>query len=119
MISGIGTDIVEIRRFENLHENFFHKYYTKHEIEYSKWKKTETIAGIFAAKEAVAKALGTGFRNFGPIDIEIVTDIPNPPRVVLHGGALEEANNKKITACYVSISHCRDYATAYAVAEVE
>lgn len=119
MIAGIGTDIIEIKRFENLHENFFHKHFTDNELSYLLGKKTESVAGIFAAKEAVSKALGTGFRGFTALDVEILSDAPGCPRVVLYRGALEIATKTNIKICHVTISHCRDYAVAYAIAEVE
>ena len=73
-ILGIGIDIVEIKRIEdalNKNKRFLDKLFTKEEIKYfeSRNFKIETIAGNFAAKEAISKAMGTGIRNFNFIDI--------------------------------------------------
>ncbi|MCL1882748.1 MAG: holo-ACP synthase, partial [Defluviitaleaceae bacterium] len=85
MIFGIGVDIVKIDRFENNH--FIKHVFTEREREYFSKKNTQTIAGIFAAKEAVAKAMGTGFSGFFPIDIEILHKESGKPFVVLHNKA--------------------------------
>ena len=86
MIIGIGTDIVEIDRIEKaVHRTnrFMDKIYTEHEQEYYKinHKKIESLAGFFAAKEAVSKALGTGFRSFEVRDIEIIPNEIGKPEV--------------------------------------
>ena len=69
MIIGIGTDIIEIDRIENAINNnkrFLEKVFTIKEIEMFKKRnmRSEIVAGNFAAKEAISKALGTGFRYF-------------------------------------------------------
>ncbi len=79
MIYGIGTDITEIRRIEKAitrNKNFTNKLFTKDEMDLWKKKnfKLEFIAGRFAAKEAVSKALGTGIRDFNFKDIEIINN---------------------------------------------
>ena len=79
-ILGIGIDIVEIKRIEdalNKNKRFLDKLFTKEEIKYfeSRNFKIETIAGNFAAKEAISKAMGTGIRNFNFIDISNYTII--------------------------------------------
>ena len=79
MIIGIGTDIIEIERIEiavKRTKGFINKLFTENEINIfeSRGFKSEVIAGNFAAKEAVSKALGTGFRGFGVKDIEILRD---------------------------------------------
>lgn len=121
MIIGVGTDIIEIKRIEKAisKESFVKKYFTEREIIFFQGKnfKSETIAGSFAAKEAVAKTLGTGFSSFGAIDIEIMHDSKGAPYVVLCGNAKTIAIEKKLENICISISHCKDYAIAYAVAE--
>ena len=79
MIIGIGIDIIEINRIEkvmNRTSSFIEKSFTNNEIEYFKSKglKGNVIAGNFAAKEAISKAIGTGFRGFGLKDIEVLRD---------------------------------------------
>lgn len=122
MITGIGTDIIEIYRIDSAVKrtaSFIDKVFTYKEKEYFKIKnfKAEVMAGNFAAKEAVSKALGTGFRGFGLLDIEILRDEKGKPVVNLSDKICEmlSLNNFKI---HVSISHSRENAIAYAVLEV-
>ena len=124
MIIGIGTDIVEIDRINKAIErtpNFINKLFTKKEIEYfiSRKMRPEFIAGKFAAKESVAKALGTGFRKFGFRDIEIDKDELGKPLVLLSGGAKEIADKFGDYKLHLSISHGRENAIAYAILEVD
>ena len=118
MITGIGVDIIEIERIKRLalKKSFYKSFFTESEIEYLKNKRVESTAGYFCAKEAVVKALGTGFAGVGFKDVEIVKNnmVPN---VVLHGRALKIAEENKIEKIHVSITHCREYAAATAVAE--
>lgn len=122
MIVGIGNDIIEIQRIQRVVETnprFLLKNFTSKEQTYFKKRNYsyESIAGNFAAKEAVSKALGTGFSGFGAIDIEITRNKKGGPVVFLHGKAKEIAKEKGITTIWVSISHCKVYATAYSIAE--
>ena len=120
MIFGVGVDIVEIERFVKIKDidRFLDKLFTSNEKEYinSKKKNYETIAGYFAAKEAVSKALGTGISGFSFKDIEILKK-GGVPYVVLHGGARKVADGIGIKEIKLSISHCREYAVAFAVVE--
>lgn len=124
MISGVGVDIVEIRRISEAmgkHANFIDKMFSKNEIEYLKSRnlRAEFVAGRFAAKEAVSKALGTGFSGFEFKDIEIDRTAAGKPIVVLKGKAkliAQKYGNYKI---HVSISHGVDSAIAYAIMEVD
>lgn len=122
MIVGIGTDIVEIDRIDNAVKRtnkFIDKVFTYREKEYFKRKnfRAEVMAGNFAAKEAVSKALGTGFRGFGLLDIEVLRDDKGKPIVILSDKIYEmlSLNNFNI---HISISHSRENAIAYAVMEV-
>ncbi|MBP1997530.1 holo-ACP synthase [Peptostreptococcus canis] len=120
-IYGIGTDIIEIDRIkQSLNRNLklLDKLFSKNELEELKKKnyKSESIAGNFAAKEAVVKSVGTGLRGFNVKDIEILRDNLNKPVVVASGNFkifLDENNIKDIK---VSISHSKSYATATAIA---
>ena len=116
LIIGTGTDIIEISRMENAlkSENFMDKVYTKTEK-----SKTyiNTLSGYFAAKEAVSKALGTGFNKISPLEIEIVNDSLGKPFVNLYGNAKEKAESLGIKTVHVSISHTNEHAIAFAVAE--
>ncbi|WP_160691601.1 holo-ACP synthase [Clostridium sp. C2-6-12] len=121
MIIGIGTDIIEIERIEkviNGNDTFIKKYFTTNEIKYfeSKGLKGNVIAGNFAAKEAISKAIGTGFRGFGLKDIEVLRDDLGKPIVNLSDKVYELLEVKQFNIL-VSISHSRGNAIAYAVME--
>lgn len=115
-VFGIGTDIIETDRFNNLTDHFMEKYFTKQEREHLKGRHIQSVAGCFAAKEAVSKALGTGFSGFMPDSVEIIHNSVGKPEVVLHGGAKKVADEAGVTKIEISISHCKAYATAFAVA---
>ena len=124
MIIGIGVDIIEINRVKNAikrNEKFIEKICSEEEIKYLKKKdfKYESIAGKFAAKEAIVKALGTGFRNMKIKDIEITNNELGKPLVELKGGALEIIKDYKNIRIHLSISHSRDNAIAYSIIEGE
>ncbi len=122
MIKGIGIDIIEIQRIAKAvkqNDRFIERVFTSLEIDYFKSCNygANTIAGNFSAKEAVMKALGTGLRNFKWVDIEILRDSMGKPYVVLKKNAKTLAEQRNITSMLVSISHCKDYAVAQAIAE--
>lgn len=124
MILGVGIDIVEIRRIKNAIESsdrFLEKIFTSAELEYLKSRnlRPEYVAGRFAAKEAVAKALGTGFRGFDFKDIEIDRTTLGKPIVILKGKAKLIAKKEGQYNIHLSISHGEDSAVAYAILEVE
>jgi len=87
MIVGIGNDIIEIERVEKAisKEGFIAKVYTQREIEniVKRGNRTETYAGIFSAKEAISKAIGTGVREFALTDLEILNDDLGKPYVIV------------------------------------
>ncbi|MGE0375235.1 MAG: holo-ACP synthase [Planctomycetaceae bacterium] len=123
MIVGLGTDIVEITRIGQMIERhgelFLQRVYTESEIRYCQQRKEamQHYAGRWAAKEAVMKTLGTGFtRGVGWQDIEIANRRSGQPQIVLSGGAKEFAAQRGIDEILISISHCRTYATATAIA---
>jgi holo-[acyl-carrier protein] synthase len=123
-IVGVGIDIVECLRIAQMIERhgelFITRVYTDLEIEYCTTRKaaTQHYAGRWAAKEAVLKAIGTGWRRgIGWRDIEIRNDRKGAPTVNLRGGALDVMERAGIDTMHVSISHCRGYAVAYVVAE--
>ena len=122
MIVGLGTDIVEIVRIGEMidrhGEAFLNRIYTPEEIRYCQKRKhcNEAFAGRWAAKEAVMKALGTGFvRGIGWQDIEILAEKSGKPYVNTRGGAGEFAKKIGVDRVLITISHCRAYATATAV----
>lgn len=116
MIVGVGIDVVQVARLDRaltrtprLRERLF----TERE---QALPRVESLAARFAAKEAVAKALGApgGLRWR---DAEVVQDDGGRPRLLLHGGVAEEAAAQGITAWHLSLSHDGDVATAVVVAE--
>ena len=122
-VIGIGTDIIECLRIAKMIERhgelFLTRVYTSHEIEYCTARKASTqhYAGRFAAKEAVLKALGTGWtRGIHWRDIEVKNEMGGKPGIILGGAASELAAKLGITEMLISISHCRTHATAYALA---
>lgn len=121
MIIGIGTDIIEINRIEKAlnHTGFLSRYFTNEEIKFFETKKNslKSIAANFAAKEAVSKAMGTGFSGFGAEEIEILRDCKGKPFVKLRDRADAVGSNLGIKAIHLSLSHCEAYAVAYVVAE--
>lgn len=112
----IGTDIIEIERVKksSQNESFLKGVFTDAEREYyvTHGSKAETLAGMFCAKEAVAKALCSGFTGFRPSDIEILHTGVGAPTVGLRGKASELFPGVKLE---ISISHCELYATAVAI----
>lgn len=82
-------------------------------------KASESMAGIFAAKEALVKALGTGFDSIGLKDIVVAHDVYGAPSYQLLGPALERAQAMKVTRMHLSISHDGGMALAFAVLEGE
>jgi holo-[acyl-carrier protein] synthase len=123
-ILGTGIDIVEVLRIAQMIEKhgelFITRVYTDHEIEYCSARKaaTQHYAGRWAAKEAVLKALGTGWRRgISWRDIEIRNDAKGAPTVQLRGGARDVMTAAHIAKLHVTISHCRNFAVAYVVAE--
>ncbi len=119
MVVTTGVDIVEIDRIaytvDRWGDRFLKRIYTRDEIDYCRGRSPQ-LAGRFAAKEAVMKALGTGVRGVGWKDIELVRARSGAPSVRLHGRALARAERLGITEVAISMSHSRDYAVAFAVA---
>lgn len=119
-ISGIGTDIIAIKRFgksiEKYGKKFLDKIFTTAEQEYCDAfsDSTPRYAARFSAKEAVSKALGCGIgEHLGFHDIEILKDPSGKPYIKLTQSALAHFNN---VSFHLSLSHCKEYATAVAVA---
>lgn len=119
MIKGTGIDIIEIERISKAIKNrkFIERVFTINEIKYfnSINNNIYTIAGSFAAKEAIVKALGTGLRGFKWIDVEITRNELGKPVVTLYRNAKKIAEDKEISGIELSISHCRQYAIAQAI----
>lgn len=120
MIVGIGNDIIEIERIEKAisKESFKNKVYTQRELENieKRGDRVETYAGIFSAKEAISKAIGTGVREFSLTDLEILNDDLGKPYVVVSEKLDKIIKSKKENyQIEISISHSKKYATAVAI----
>ena len=120
MIVGIGNDIIEIERVEKSisKEGFIAKVYTQREIEniVKRGNRAETYAGIFSAKEAISKAIGTGVREFALTDLEILNDDLGKPYVIVSNKLNKIIQRKKENyQIEIAISHSKKYATAMAI----
>lgn len=120
-IIGVGTDIIQVERVRGVlsrhPETFRARHFTPSEQAYCDRHRdpAERYASRFAAKEAVAKALGTGFGDLlGFLDISITHDPSGKPLVELSDRA--HATFGTVTI-HLSMSHCKEYATAFAVIE--
>ena len=123
-ILGIGIDIVEIERIENILKNkkrFLNKIFTDEEIKYfeSKNFRSETIAGNFSAKEAISTAFGTGIKNFNFDDIEVLRDKNGKPIVKTYNNLRQMCIDYNVLEIQVSISHSENYAVANAMVIVK
>src|SRR5271155_432570 len=121
-ILGIGTDIIECPRIGKMIEHhgelFLRRIYSEREIRYCQARKhaIEHFAGRWAAKEAILKAIGTGWmRGIAWTDLEVRNSFTGEPKVHVCGAAKEAALRRGIGDILISISHCRTYATAYAL----
>ena len=122
MILGVGTDIIEIERIKKAIERtpkFLEKAFTEKEIELFKSKamKAEIIAGNFAAKEAISKAIGRGFRGFAFNDLEVLRDELGKPIVNISDKVKEFLEYEEVIF-HISISHNKTCAIAFVTMEV-
>lgn len=122
-IIGIGTDLCAVSRMERAiqKQHFYERVFFDGERAYLDAKenaRAQSAAAMFAAKEAVAKALGTGFiRGVMPWTIEVTHDAAGRPGVRLHGDALARLEALGGKAVHLSLSHEGDMAVAFAVVE--
>lgn len=121
-IVGIGIDIVEVDRIQKTltdhPERFRARVFTEMEVQYCESRKNrfEHYAARFAAKEAVMKALGTGWGK-GVIfsEIEVCRTEAGKPELELHGKTKQRAEKAGVLRAYLSLSHTKDYAAAQVV----
>ena len=115
-----GVDITEIPRikqtFDRYGERFLKRVFTPDEIAYCRGR-APNLAGRFAAKEATMKALGTGVRGVSWKDIEVIRAESGAPSVKLHGRAKARAERLQVFEISLSISHSREFAVAFVVAQ--
>lgn len=122
MIVGVGIDLCEIARMERLlvDGRFLGRFFSREEQEYIEYKgkrAADTMAGIYAAKEALVKALGTGFTDSNIQDIVVLHDKNGAPYYELRGDYALHAAQRNITSLHLSISHDGGVAAAIAIAE--
>jgi len=124
MIYGIGTDVVEVKRIKGAIERFGDAVAKKilNNAEYSIYNKTKVkenfLAKRFAAKEAFAKALGTGFRGLVTLkSIEVTNNSLGKPSIKMTAGLQDLVDSLDIKSCYLSISDEKNIAVAFVVLE--
>jgi holo-[acyl-carrier protein] synthase len=114
-----GVDLIDIERIERAMarhgDRFLRRFFTSQEIAFCAGR-TRSLAGRFAVKEAVAKALGTGIGDFKWTDIEVVCDGRGKPELILHNNAWELSQKLGLTEWSISISHTDTHAIGLAVA---
>ncbi len=118
MILRTGIDLIEISRIEDVltrhGKRYLDRIYTAAELEQI-GQDAESLAGRFAAKEAVAKALGCGIGDVTWKEIEVLGDERNAPNLTLYGAAAQKADELGLQMWSVSISHSLSHAVAVAV----
>ncbi|NLJ33941.1 MAG: holo-ACP synthase [Firmicutes bacterium] len=124
MIKGIGVDLIEVARIRKAvtrrREGFRRRIFTPGEWEYCLGGgklRYASLAARFAAKEAVFKALGCGWRQIPWREVEILKGDGGQPLVLLGPKARELARKRGIEEILLSLSHTRGYALAQAVAQ--
>jgi len=114
-----GVDLIEIARIEEVvsrhGKHYLERIYTPAELELC-GRRAESLAGRFAAKEAVAKALGCGIGDVEWKEIEILGDGQRAPTLHLYGKAVQKANELGLTTWSVSISHDQKQVIAFVAA---
>jgi holo-[acyl-carrier protein] synthase len=115
----VGIDAAEVGRIaravDRWGERFLRRVYTDAEQTYC-GRRAQRLAGRFAAKEAVSKALGTGIRALRWRDIEVLPDPRGKPEVILHGKAAARARQIGVTWFSLSITHTGDLALVFVIA---
>lgn len=120
-VSGVGIDLVEVSRIEEavgrFGDRFLERVYTEDELAYclERARPHVHLAARFAAKEAISKALGTGWRGFSWRDIEISNDELGAPRADLCGRAAKILAKSGGARVLLSISHTKDLAMAQVI----
>lgn len=122
MVKGVGADLVDIKRIRALCKRwngaFLKKVFTEEELHYCNGKSDPypSLAGRFAAKEAIMKALGFGFPAISFKDIEITNSF-GAPKAILLGKAKEIGEKQNVSSIFISISHIDCISCAFAVIE--
>jgi holo-[acyl-carrier protein] synthase len=124
MVLGVGTDLMEIARIQRsvarFGDRFLLRVFTPREIAYCQRKKyaAESFAARFAAKEAGAKALGTGIsQGIRWLELEVIREPSGKPSLQLTGRAAERARGLGVATVSLSLTHSKDIALAVVVME--
>lgn len=114
-----GIDMIEVDRvrrgLERYGDRFSHRFFTVRELDQCRGRPT-SLAGRFAIKEAVSKALGTGIGDIRWKDVEVINDARGRPELILHGDALRLANEQGLSMWSISLSHTNTHAIGIVVA---
>ena len=114
----VGVDMIEnervARSMERFGDRFMNRIFTEQEQQHCEGR-VPSLAGRFAIKEAVAKALGTGVGDMNWTDIEVVNDARGKPELVLHNSALIMAKEQGLVHWSISLSHTDTHAIGFAV----
>src|SRR5438552_18103904 len=126
-IVGTGIDVIEVARIEqaltraSTGTRFRARVFTDGEVRYCEARgrpRYQSYAARFAAKEAAMKAMGTGWnRNVGWREIEVVRERGKAPQIALSGKAAEFAKRKGFNRFHLTITHTRQQAMAWVIAE--
>lgn len=122
-VVGLGLDLVDLERIARLHERYGEAFARRfclpgERLERQGEALVQHLGGLFAAKEAVLKALGTGWaEGVGLLQVEVVRRRGGAPGVLLHGEARARAERLGVGTVHLSITHERSYAAAVAVLE--
>ena len=125
MVLGVGTDLIETKRIEEsivrYGERFLERVFTQNEIAYCMRKRknaAESFAARFAAKEAGAKALGTGISHgITWKELEVLREPSGRPTLHLSGRAAERAERMGVRRVQLSLTHSRELAMAVVIVE--
>ena len=124
MIVAVGTDLIEVARVKSalarLGSRFERRIFTESESAYCRRRKrsAESFAARFAAKEAVMKALGTGWRRgVRWVDIEVRRAPGQAPAIALRGAAADHAKRRGIASWHLTITHTAALAQAFVIAD--
>ena len=120
--AGVGVDIVQISRMERIRQvtpGFFARVFTTEEVEFCETssRPMAQYACRFAAREAVLKALGTGFGPLAPADVEITHDASGAPAYLINEKTRSALQARGAQSAFLSVTHDGDYAMATAILE--
>ena len=121
-LAGIGVDMLEIARMERTmrrRPSFLRRVFTEEERAYCDAcaRPAEHYAARFAAREAVVKALGTGFGSLAPADVEITHDASGAPAYLINEKTRSALQARGAQSAFLSVTHDGDYAMATAILE--